>query len=149
MARYTRPLGPDARVLSVDEKTSLPPRPRQHPTQPAQPKHVPTRCEHADKRAGALNRFAAVDTRSGKVYGPCDERKRQRECLAFLDTLEAAIDERIRTMHLVCDQVRTHHGKEVRPWLATHARCVLPCTPGHGSWMNPVEHWCSMLPRKR
>ena len=54
MALYTRPRGPDERVLSVDEKTSLQPRPRQHPTQPAQPKNVPTRCEHEYKRAGAL-----------------------------------------------------------------------------------------------
>jgi hypothetical protein len=71
IALYTRPLGPDELVLSVDEKTSLPPRPRQHPPQPAQPKNVPTWCEHEDKRAGALKLFAAFDTRSGKVYGQC------------------------------------------------------------------------------
>jgi len=149
MALDTRPLGPDELVLSVDEQTSLPPPPRQHPTQPAQPKHVPTRCEHEYKRAGALQLLAAFDTRSGQVYGQCDEWKRQRECFAFLDTLEAEIDERIRTIPRVCDHVRTHHGKEVRPWLAKHARVVWHCTPVHGSWMHQVEHWFSSLQRTR
>jgi hypothetical protein len=149
IALYTRPLGPDELVLSVDEKTSLPPRPRQPPTQPAQPKHVPTRCEHEYQRAGALHLLAAFDTRSGKVCGHCDERKRQRECIAFLETLEAEIDEHIRTIHLVCDHVSTHHGKAVRQWLAKHARFVLHVTPVHGSWMNHVEPWFSILPRTR
>jgi hypothetical protein len=74
---YTRPLGADEMVLSVDEKTSLQPRPRSSPTVPAQPPNRPHRYEHASTRAGALNLFAAFATRSGQVYGPCDARKRQ------------------------------------------------------------------------
>ena len=91
---YTRPLHGHEMVLSVDEKTSLQPRPRQHPTLPAQPQNLPNRCEHEYKRAGALNLFAAFDTRSGTVYGPCDDRKRQQECIAFLEHL----DRRLRRM---------------------------------------------------
>ena len=63
----TRPLRPDERVLSVDEQTSLQPRPRGSPTLPAQPHNRPNRVEHEYKRAGALHLFAAFDTRSGKV----------------------------------------------------------------------------------
>jgi hypothetical protein len=149
IALYTRPLGPDALVLSVDEKTSLPPRPRQHPTQPAQPTNVPTRCAPEDKRAGALHLFAAFDTRSGKVYGQGYERKRQRECLAFLETWAAEIDEHSRTIHLVCDNVSTHHGKEVRKWLANHPRFVVHFTPVHCSWMNQVEQLFIIMKRNR
>jgi transposase len=29
--------------------------------------------------------LAAFDTRAGRVYGQCDERKRQQECIAFLE----------------------------------------------------------------
>jgi hypothetical protein len=116
IALYTQPLRRDDMVLSVDEKTALPPRPRLSPTLPAQPQHIPNRHAHEYTRAGALNLLAAFDTRSGKVYGPCDERKRQREFMAFLEGLEAEIDEGIRIMHLVCDHVSTHHGKEVRTW---------------------------------
>jgi hypothetical protein len=52
---YTRPLRDDEMVLSVDEKTALPPRGRVPPTPPAQPGNIPTRHEHEYKRGGALN----------------------------------------------------------------------------------------------
>jgi DDE superfamily endonuclease len=149
IALYTRPLRPDELVLSVDEKTSLQPRPRCSPTLPAQPHHLPNRVAHEFKRARALNLFAAFDTRSGKVYGPCYARQRQRECIALLETLDAEIDEYIRTIHLVCDHVSMHHGKEVRKWLANHPRVVVHRTLVHGSWMHQVEQWCSILQRKR
>jgi DDE superfamily endonuclease len=146
---YTRPLRPEEVVLSVDEQTSLPPRPRHAPTLPAQPPQIPTRYEHAYTRAGALNRCAAFDTRSGKVSGPCDARQRQQECIAFLDALDAEFDECIPTMHLVCDHVSTPHGKEVRNWLAPHQWFVVHFTPVHCSWMNQVEQWFSIVQRKR
>jgi transposase len=149
IALYTRPLGPEARVWSVDEKTSLQPRPRQPPTQPAPPKNVPTRGAHEYTRAGALNLLAALDTRSGQVYGQGYERTRPREGIALLETLEAEIDQRLRTIHLVCDQVRTHHGKDVCQWLAQHPRVVLHFTPGHCSWRKQVEQWVRILQRKR
>jgi transposase len=147
--RYTRPRGPDELVLSVDEKTSLQPRPRHAPTLPAQPQNIPNRYEHEDKRAGALNLFAAFDTRSGQVSGQCYERKRQQECIAFLEGLDREIDEPIRTIHLVCDNVSTHQGKDGSKWLTKHPRFVVHFTPVHGSWMNQVEQWFSILQRKR
>jgi transposase len=146
---YTRPLHEDEMVLSMDEKTSLQPRPRRHPTLPAQPQNVPNRCEHEYKRAGALNLFAAFDTRSGKVYGQCYDRKRQQECMTFLEQLDHEIDKRITMIHLVCDNVSTHHGQEVCKWLAKHPRFLLHFTPVHCSWMNQVEQWFSVLQRKR
>jgi hypothetical protein len=71
---YTRPLRDGEMVLSLDEKTSLQPRTRLAPTQPAQPQNLPNRYEHEYKRAGALNLFATFDTRSGWVYGQCYAR---------------------------------------------------------------------------
>jgi transposase len=146
---YTRPLRDDEMVLSLDEKTSLQPRPRLAPTRPAQPQNLPNRYEHEYVRAGALNLFAAFDTRSGRVYGQCYVRKRQQECIAFLEYLEQEIAEHIRTIHLVCDNVSTHHGQDVTRWFATHPRFVVHFTPVHCSWMNQVEQWFSILQRKR
>lgn len=146
---YTRPLRDDELVVSVDEKTSLQPRPRLAPTRPAQPGNIPNRHEHEYKRDGALNLLAAFDTRSGKVFGHCYARKRQQEFIAFLEQLDAEIDQKIRTIHLVCDNISTHHGKEVRHWVATHPRVVVHFTPVHCSWMNQVEQWFSILQRKR
>jgi transposase len=146
---YTRPLLDDEMILSVDEKTSLQPRPRLSPTRPAQPLHIPNRHEHEYKRGGALNLFAAFDTRSGKVFGQCYPRKRQQEFMTFLEQLDGEIDHHIKTIHLVCDNVSTHHGKEVRQWLVKHPRFVLHFTPVHCSWMNQVEQWFSIFQRKR
>ena len=61
---YTRPLRPDEIVLCVDEMTSLQPRPRRSPTR-ATKKDRPTLVEHEYGRCGALNLFAAFDTRTG------------------------------------------------------------------------------------
>jgi hypothetical protein len=59
---YSRELEGWEMVLCVDEKTSLQPRPRLAKTVPAQPGQ-PIRVEHEYQRVGALNLFAAFDTR--------------------------------------------------------------------------------------
>lgn len=148
VALYTRRLRKHEMVLCVDEKTSLQPRPRLHATRPAVPGR-PNQVEQEYQRDGALNLFAAFDTRTGRVYGQCYERKRQREFIAFLEHLDAAIPVKIKTIHMVCDNARAHHGKQVRQWLQTHPRFVMHFTPVHCSWMNQVEQWFSILQRKR
>ena len=146
---YTRPVSPHEIVLSVDEKTSLQPRPRHCATKPAQPGNIPNRVEHEYERAGALQLFAAFETRTGKVYGQTYDRKRQKEFIAFLEYLETEIPEFITTIHMVLDNVSTHHGKQVRNWLKNHPRFQFHFTPVHASWMNQVEQWFSILARKR
>ncbi|MFN8556786.1 MAG: IS630 family transposase [Dehalococcoidia bacterium] len=145
---YLRPLPPTEVVLSLDEKTSLQPRPRRVPTRPARP-GAPLQVEHEYTRAGAVHLFAAFDTRSGHVYGLTFHRKRQVEYLAFLRHLDQAIPATITTIHLIADNVSVHHGKAVRTWLAAHPRFVPHFTPVHCSWMNQVEQWFGILQRKR
>jgi transposase len=145
---YTRLLRADEMVLCVDEKTSLQPRPRCQATRPAQPGR-PNLVEHEYRRAGALNLFAAFDTRTGQVYGQCYGRKRQREFIAFLEYLNTSIPARIKSIQLVCDNARAHTGKEVQAWLKVHPRFVVHFTPVHCSWLNQVEQWFSILQRKR
>ncbi len=146
---YIRDLAPDEVVLSVDEKTSLQPRPRAHPTQPARPGNRPNCVEHEYTRAGALQLFAAFDTRTGRVHGQTYERKRQAEFIAFLTHLEDEIAPTIRAIHIVCDNLPTHRGKQVRAWLERHPRFRFHFTPVHCSWMNQIEQWFSILQRKR
>jgi hypothetical protein len=66
---YTRPLGAHERVLCIDEKTSLQPRTRTAASRPARAPNEPVRVEHEYVRKGALNLFAAFDTRTGEVTG--------------------------------------------------------------------------------
>jgi transposase len=66
--------------------------------------------------------------------------------MAYLD---AEMPTTITTIHLICDNARPHHGKHVRAWLPCHPRFVLHFTPVHCSWLHQVEHWFSILQRKR
>lgn len=145
---YTMELPADEMVLCLDEKTSLQPRTRKQSTKPAKPKK-PVRVEHEYTRKGALNLFAAFDTRTGRVYGRCFRRKRQIELISFLDYLNDLIPDHINKIHIVCDNLRVHKGKEVMKWLARRPRFVFHFTPVHCSWMNQVEQWFSILQRKR
>jgi len=146
--QLTRLLDEHEVVLSLDEMTSLQPRPRRVATRPAQPGR-PIQVEHEYKRAGATHLFAAFDTRSGQVYGVTTRRKRQIEYLTLLEHLDQAIPASITIIHLLADNVSVHHGKLVRQWLAAHPRFVAHFTPVHCSWMNPVEQWFGILRRKR
>jgi transposase len=145
---YTRPLRPDEVVLCADEMTSLQPRPRKAKTLPTD-KDRPTRVEHEYGRCGALNLFAAFDTRTGKVYGMTAPRKRQSEFIAFLEQLDDEIPGTVTTIHVVLDNVRMHKGKQVQAWLSKHPRFVFHHPPVHCSWMNQVEQWFGILRRKR
>jgi transposase len=145
---YTRALRPDEVVLCADEMTSLQPRPRKSPTKAAT-KDRPTRVEHEYGRCGALNLFAAFDTRTGKVYGLTASRKRQAEFITFLEQLEREVPASVTTVHIVLDNLRMHKGKQVQAWLAKHPRFVFHHPPVHCSWMNQVEQWFSILRRKR
>ena len=145
---YTRTLGDHEAVLCVDEMTSIQPRPRAAATKPARP-GAPVLVEHEYKRAGALNLFAAFNTRSGHVHSATFDRKRQVEFIAFLEQLDREIPSEKSTIHLVLDNVSVHHGKQAQAWLKNHPRFALHFTPVHCSWMNQVEQWFSILRRKR
>jgi len=145
---YTRPLKENEMVLCVDEKTNLQPRPRKAKTLPAKP-DLPVRLEHEYERKGAVNLFAAFDTRTGKVWGLSYERKRQEEFIDFLEYLDKEIPSYITTIHVVLDNLSVHKGKKVQAWLIKHPRFVFHHPPVHCSWMNQVEQWFSILQRKR
>jgi hypothetical protein len=146
---YTRQLGSHERVYSLDEKTSMQPRPRSKPTKPAMPDGVPVHIEAEYTRIGALNLLAAFDTRTGDVIGICRRRKRMIEFVELLDEIDRRTPEAVTAIHLVCDNVITHRGKLVRAWLAKHPRFHMHHTPVHCSWMNQIEQWFSILQRKR
>ena len=101
------------------------------------------------QRKGALNLFAAFDTRTGKVYAHTAERKRKTEFIKFLAKLDREIPECFTRVHLVMDNLRMHTGKLVQPWLKQHPRFKFHHPPVHCSSMNSVEWWFSILRRKR
>ena len=149
MGLYTRQLGDDEVAYSLDEKTSLQPRTRSHATKPPRQGNQPALLEHEYQRKGALQLFAAFNLRTGEVVGILRRRKRQVEFIELLEALDAKTPAPVTTIHLVCDNVSVHHGKQVRAWLGRHPRFQMHFTPVHCSWMNQVEQWFSLLQRKR
>ena len=145
---YTRDLESDERVVCVDEKTSLQPRPRTSATLPAKP-GLPIRLEHEYRRRGALQLLAALDTRSGVVTVICRKRKRQQEFIELLEMIDRDTPSSVTLIHVVCDNLILHKGKKVQAWLAQHPRFRFHFTPVHCSWMNQIEQWFSILQRKR
>jgi hypothetical protein len=145
---YTRPLGVWDMVLCVDENTRLQPRPRKAPTLAAHPGR-PVRVEHEDARQGALNLLAWFDTRPGTVSPTTAEPTRQVEFIAFWEHVDRETAPPRTTIPAVLDHVRRHQGTQVHAWLSKHPRVMWHFPPVHGSWMNQVEPWCAILPRKR
>ena len=145
---YIRPLAPWEVVLSRDEKTNVQPRTRLAATRPAR-QGQPVRVAHEYQRCGALNLFAAFDTRSGHVYAATAPRKRQGEFIALLEQLDREIAASITLIHLVLDNLRMPSGALVRAWLAAHPRFVCHFPPVPCSWMKQVAQWVSILQRKR
>ena len=79
----------------------------------------PVLVEHEYGRDGALNLFAAFDTRTGKVCALTAERKRQEEFIGFLEQLDREIPATITKIHVVLDNLRMHKGKQVQAWLSS------------------------------
>jgi hypothetical protein len=149
MDLYTQEFPPHEQVWSLDEKTSLQPRTRSAGNRPAQPGGVPIHVEHEYQRKGALQLFAAFNTRTGELIGQLHPRKRQKEFIQLLEAIDSQASATVTKIHIVCDNISIHKGKLVQAWLARHPRFQMHFTPVHCSWMNQIEQWFSILQRKR
>jgi hypothetical protein len=55
----------------------------------------------------------------------------------------------LRTIHRVCDHVRTQPGQAVCTWWVQPPRVIGHGTPVHGSWLHLVAPWCRIFQRTR
>ena len=161
-------------VLSTDEKTSIQALERKHPGKPASPGHVALR-EPDYIRHGTRCLLATFVVPTGLVYGDVtaqrtneDYRTHVRHVVNWLGRHYAEATK----FHWVMDNLNTHwslpvcelfarlntvafepkklqRGPQRRAFLtdADH-RHVVHFTPKHGSWLNQVELWFSVLERR-
>jgi transposase len=135
-------------VLCVDEKPAIQARERLHPGEPARP-GIPERIDFNYKRHGVLNLFAAFSVHDGEVFGKVSERKKKApDFLEFLKDVYSRWGAPARTLHIIVDNYGTHTSHLVTDWLAAHPDVVFHFTPSHGSWLNQVELWFSILSRQ-
>ena len=136
-----------ALVLCVDEKAQIQALDRAQPLLPMRPGQVERRT-HDYRRHGTTTLFAALDAKSGKVIGEFHRRPRAIEFRKFLDTIDAAVPEKLDA-HLILDNYGTHKTPRIHRWLARHPRFHVHFTPTGASWINLVERWFSALTEKQ
>lgn len=139
----------DGTLLCFDEKPGIQVLERTYPGWPLGPGHIPL-VEHEYIRHGTLDLLAAFDVSSGWVFGRCYHRHRAVEVVYFLDSLHRALPlEEYGVLHLVSDNAKTRTAPETTEWMDAHpGRVVWHFLPPHGSWLNQIEIWFSVLQRQ-
>jgi transposase len=134
-----------AAVFSVDEKTAIQALDRKDPILP----FTPGRAErHGFEyiRHGTLSLYAALNTKTGIVFGQTAERHTSQAFVAFLASLLTTVSAR-QEVHVICDNLSAHKTKQVEAFVAEHPRLHLHFTPTYSSWLNQVELWFSKIER--
>jgi transposase len=156
-------------VLSTDEKTGILIRRRKHKSKPIRP-GLPRRREHEYVRLGSRHLSATFCVPTGQVAYDLTRTHNGQDFAAHLRhaALEMPLAERY---HWVLDNNRTHStpgvcavvaglsglpvpeglltAKARREWLSDPShKHVFHFTPVHGSWLNQVELFFSVLSRK-
>ena len=143
------PLRDNDFVISADEKTSVQARHRKQPTLHPAP-HRTTRVESEYFRMGAWVYLAAWDVHRAKVFGRCESQNG----IAPVDRLVSEVMslEPYKSAHRVfwiMDNCSAHRGQKAADrFRAQWPNAILVHTPVHASWLNRVEIYFSIVPRK-
>ena len=132
----------NAVVLSVDEKPSIQALERAQGYLKLPNGRAMVGQSHDYKRHGTTTLFAALEVATGKVVGRHYRRRRRIEFLDFMNRIVAAYPD--RELHVILDNLSTHKPKRDQ-WLARHRNVHFHYTPTHGSWLNQIEVWFSIL----
>lgn len=132
-------------VFSVDEKTAIQALDRKDPILPFSPGRA-ERHGFEYVRHGTLSLFAALETKTGVIYGQTAERHTSQAFVAFLSDLLTKVPAKFE-VHVICDNLSAHKTKRVEEFLAEHPRVHLHYTPTYSSWLNQVELWFSKIER--
>jgi transposase len=135
-----------ALVLCVDEKSQIQALERTQPNLPLGLGYVEG-VTHDYTRHGTTTLFAALDIKTGEIFGQCKRRHRHQEFLAFLKDLDTQVPAQLE-LHLILDNYGTHKHRTVRAWLARHPRFHLHFTPTYASWLNQVERWFALITQR-
>jgi len=135
-----------AAVFCVDEKTAIQALERTDPVLPLTPGRA-ERHGFEYLRHGTLSLYAALHTKSGKVYGQTAARHTSEAFVAFLAGLIAQQPRR-QEIHIIADNLSAHKTERVRQFLRAHPRVHLHYTPTYASWLNQVELWFAKIERE-
>jgi hypothetical protein len=143
------PLGDNDFVISSDEKTSIQARIRRHESVPPEPGQ-PLRIEPEYKRGGALQYLAAWDVFRGVIFGRCEPKT---GIVPFERLVHQVMQQEpyrsARRVFWVVDNGSSHRGQAAANRMhEKYPNTILVHTPVHGSWLNQVEIYFSIVQRK-
>ena len=145
-------------------------------TLPMQP-GILERPEYEYIRHGTQCLLAGFDVATGKVFGICQQHRREDDFVAFIKALESH-HYGYKQLIIVADNLDTHQSEGLVKYIAErngfegdlgvkgktgvlksqssrvefltrkHHKIVFSYTPKHASWMNQIEIWFSILARK-
>lgn len=134
-----------ALVLCVDEKTAIQALDRKDPILPLSPGRA-ERHGFEYVRHGTLSLYAALNTKTGKVYGKTAPRHTSQEFVAFLTDIVTK-QRKNREIHIILDNLSAHKTRHVQEFLQAHPNVQLHFTPTYSSWLNQVELWFAKIER--
>ena len=134
-----------AAVFCVDEKTAIQALDRKDPILPLSPGRA-ERHGFEYVRHGTLSLYAALNTKTGIVFGQTAERHTSQAFIAFLASLLTTVPAH-QDVHVICDNLSAHKTKQVEAFVAEHPRLQLHFTPTYSSWLNQVELWFAKIER--
>lgn len=134
-----------AAVFCVDEKTAIQALDRKDPILPLSPGRA-ERHGFEYVRHGTLSLYAALNTKSGSVFGQTAERHTSQAFVAFLAELLTKLPTD-QEVHIICDNLSAHKTQRVHDFLREHPHVHLHFTPTYSSWLNQVELWFAKIER--
>ena len=143
------PLGPKDYLLSADEKSQLQILEREFPCSPPGP-GKPIHCESDYKRHGTVAYLAALDIRSGRVFGRVDQTTGIEPFQALVDlVMKQEPYASAQRVFWILDNGPSHHPSTSPARLKqAYPNLIAIHLPIHASWLNQIEIYFSILQRK-
>lgn len=143
------PLGPKDFLISADEKSQLQILNRPSPTLPPDMRQ-PIRVENNYERKGTVAYLAALDIRSGHIFGRVDE---STGILPFQKLVKLVMDQEpyasADRVFWIVDNGSSHYTTTFPTRLKeAYQNAIAVHLPIHASWLNQIEIYFSILQRK-
>lgn len=105
------------------------------------------------KRNGTANAFCAVEPKAGRHFTKITKTRKAWQFARMVEEIVRSYP-RVRTVHLVMDNLNTHNNKSLIRYFGERrgkklwAKITPHYTPRHGSWLNQAEIEISMFSRQ-
>ncbi len=148
---YEKPLSAQEPVVCADEKSVTLHQDVREPL-PMKPGSVAKR-DYEYERRGTANVFCAVEPKAGVHFTKVTATRSAAEFAEFVRSVADRYWD-AQTIHLVMDNLNTHHRKTLvdrfgeEEGRALWNRFTVHYTPKHGSWLNQAEIEISLLSRQ-